>query len=73
MCVHACVFRSEQEAICKLLTDWQNAKPNRALITIGGDVHMGGFTDSWVSGTDMFFGFWPVWLDFALTSDFTMA
>lgn len=43
------LFCSEQEAITHYLTDWQNAKPNRALITLGGDVHMGGFTDSWVS------------------------
>ena len=39
----------EQKAVTKLLTDWQNAHYNRAVVTIGGDVHMGGFTDSWVS------------------------
>eukprot|EP00903_Cladosiphon_okamuranus_P019239 g17692.t1 len=46
-------FKNEQEAICNFLTDWQNAKPNRALITIGGDVHMGGYTDSWHNGSDV--------------------
>lgn len=46
------IFSREQEAICHFLTDWQNAKPTRALITLGGDVHMGGYTDSWVSERD---------------------
>lgn len=31
-----------------LLSNWQMAKPNRAVVTLAGDVHIGGFTDSWV-------------------------
>ncbi|CAM9753697.1 unnamed protein product [Scytosiphon promiscuus] len=42
-------FQNEQKALTKLLSDWQSAQENRAVITIGGDVHMGGFTDSWAS------------------------
>ncbi|CAN0013869.1 unnamed protein product [Ectocarpus sp. 13 AM-2016] len=30
-----------------LLSKWQTAKPNRAVVTLAGDVHIGGFTDSW--------------------------
>eukprot|EP00904_Undaria_pinnatifida_P006858 jgi/Undpi1/3301/HiC_scaffold_15.g06675.m1 len=45
-------FRTEQTAITKMLTDWQNGHFNRALVTIGGDVHMGGFTDSWHGESD---------------------
>lgn len=33
------------------LSNWQMAKPNRAVVTLAGDVHIGGFTDSWVSRT----------------------
>ncbi|CBJ29947.1 conserved unknown protein [Ectocarpus siliculosus] len=46
-------FKIEQQAITKLLSDWQNARRNRAVITLGGDVHMGGFTDSWHNGSDI--------------------
>lgn len=40
---------SEQKAALSLLNTWQLARPNRAAITLGGDLHLGGFTDSWVS------------------------
>lgn len=39
----------EQKALTSLLSDWQTARSNRAAVTLGGDVHIGGFTDSWVS------------------------
>lgn len=39
----------EQKALTSLISDWQTARPNRAVVTLGGDVHIGGFTDSWVS------------------------
>eukprot|EP00904_Undaria_pinnatifida_P002908 jgi/Undpi1/12618/HiC_scaffold_6.g02287.m1 len=41
------IFDGEQKALLSLLSDWQLAKPNRAVVTLGGDVHLGGFTDSW--------------------------
>eukprot|EP00903_Cladosiphon_okamuranus_P015421 g14244.t1 len=40
-------FMREQKAMTGLLSDWQMAKPNRAVVTLAGDVHIGGFTDSW--------------------------
>ncbi|CAM9695429.1 unnamed protein product [Pylaiella littoralis] len=46
-------FKTEQEAMTKLLSDWQSAKSNRAVVTLGGDVHMGGFTDSWHNECDV--------------------
>lgn len=45
-----CAARREQQAMTGLLSDWQMARPNRAVITLAGDVHIGGFTDSWVRG-----------------------
>lgn len=40
----------EQKAMTTLLTEWQLAKPNRGVVTLAGDVHIGGFTNSWVRG-----------------------
>eukprot|EP00904_Undaria_pinnatifida_P002914 jgi/Undpi1/12623/HiC_scaffold_6.g02291.m1 len=40
-------FKIEQEALTTFLSNWQSAKPNRAVVTLAGDVHIGGFTDSW--------------------------
>ncbi|CAN0062357.1 unnamed protein product [Ectocarpus sp. 6 AP-2014] len=40
-------FITEQKAMTSLLSNWQTAKPNRAVVTLAGDVHIGGFTDSW--------------------------
>lgn len=45
---------SEQKAALSLLNTWQLARPNRAAITLGGDLHLGGFTDSWVSRSRLF-------------------
>lgn len=44
----AVAARREQKAMTGLLSDWQMARPNRAVVTLAGDVHIGGFTDSWV-------------------------
>ncbi|CAM9546491.1 unnamed protein product [Ascophyllum nodosum] len=46
-------FSAEQKAFGSFLTDWQNAKPNRALLTVAGDVHIGGYTDSWHKGSNV--------------------
>ncbi|CBN74005.1 conserved unknown protein [Ectocarpus siliculosus] len=46
-------FISEQKAALSLLNSWQLARPNRAAITLGGDLHLGGFTDSWHDESDV--------------------
>ncbi|CAM9546634.1 unnamed protein product [Ascophyllum nodosum] len=46
-------FETEQKAFLTFLSDWQSAKPNRAVVTLGGDLHIGGFTDSWKDGSDV--------------------
>ncbi|CAN0064472.1 unnamed protein product [Scytosiphon promiscuus] len=40
-------FIKEQKAMTTLLTEWQCAKPNRGIVALAGDVHIGGFTNSW--------------------------
>ncbi|CAM9155057.1 unnamed protein product, partial [Hapterophycus canaliculatus] len=46
-------FSVEQKKALSLLSQWQLARPNRAAITLGGDIHLGGFTDSWVDDSDV--------------------
>eukprot|EP00903_Cladosiphon_okamuranus_P015430 g14252.t1 len=46
-------FIAEQKAALSLLNTWQLARPNRAAITLGGDLHLGGFTDSWHNDSDV--------------------
>lgn len=44
-------YNREQKALCTTLSQWQIEAPNRGVVTLAGDVHVGGFTDSWVSHT----------------------
>jgi phosphodiesterase/alkaline phosphatase D-like protein len=39
-------FAKEQLDLVSLLSGWQGAKPNRAAIILGGDIHVGGFTEA---------------------------
>ncbi len=36
---------AEQRAMAKLLRDWKSAATDREVLVVGGDVHVGGFTD----------------------------
>jgi phosphodiesterase/alkaline phosphatase D-like protein len=43
-------FKAEHTELLQILTDWQNGRPDRAVVMCAGDIHVGGFSDVQLDG-----------------------